>query len=110
MDASREIVGKTVLVTGAGRNLGRAIVLEFAARGANVIINVRSNQSEAETVANEARKLGAEALVALGDVGSVDAVNAVVAKAFERFGTIDIYVSNPAVRTLQSFFDLTPED
>ena len=48
------IAGKTLLVTGSGRNLGKAIVLEFAARGANVVINARSNAAEA----NESMECG----------------------------------------------------
>jgi 3-oxoacyl-[acyl-carrier protein] reductase len=50
---------KTILVTGSGRNIGRAIVLEFAARGANVIINSRTNETEARRVEHEAQALGA---------------------------------------------------
>jgi 3-oxoacyl-[acyl-carrier protein] reductase len=57
------IVGKTALVTGSGRNIGRAIVLELAARGANVIVNARSNAAEAEAVAKEAEGLGVRSLV-----------------------------------------------
>jgi len=53
------IEGKTALVTGSGRNIGRAIVLELASRGANVIVNARSNQAEADAVAKEAEALGA---------------------------------------------------
>ena len=54
--ASREFdfSGRTMLVTGSGRNIGRAIVLEFAGRGANVVINARTNVDEAEAVRAEA--------------------------------------------------------
>jgi 3-oxoacyl-[acyl-carrier protein] reductase len=51
------IAGKTALVTGSGRNIGRAIVLELAAHGANVIVNARSNKAEADAVAKEAKGL-----------------------------------------------------
>ena len=110
MDRAGEFAGKTVLVTGAGRNIGRAIVLEFAARGANVVVNARSNEAEAEAVAQEARALGAAALVTLGDVGDVDAVNDIVRRASQAFGRIDAYVSNAAVRPHQAVLDVTTEE
>ena len=53
------IAGKTLLVTGSGRNLGKAIVLEFAARGANVVVNSRSNAAEARQVAESQLKVAA---------------------------------------------------
>lgn len=106
----RDLEGKTALVTGSGRNLGRAILLEFAARGANVVINARSNRAEAEAVAGEARALGADALVALGDVGDGDAVRSIVGEALGRFPSIDISVSNVATRPHQDVLDVSPEE
>ena len=110
MDAARELEGRTALVTGAGRNIGRAIVLELAARGANVVVNARANRAEAEAVAEEARASGVSALVALGDVGDADAVQAIAQAALERFGRVDVYVSNAAVRPDRGFFEVTPEE
>ena len=110
VEAERDLEGKTALVTGSGRNLGRAILIEFAARGANVVVNARSNRAEAEAVAEEARALGADALVALGDVGEAGAVRALVGEALRRFSAIDIYVSNAATRPHQSVLDVSPEE
>ena len=110
METGRDLEGKTALVTGSGRNLGRAILLEFAARGANVVVNARSNRAEAEAVAAEARALGADALVALGDVGDPDAVRAIVGEAQRRFPAIDISVSNAATRPHQGVLDVSAED
>ena len=64
----KRLEGKTALITGSGRNIGRAIVLKLAAEGANVVINTRSNKDEAESVAEEARSLGANALPFIADV------------------------------------------
>ena len=110
METGRDLEGKTALVTGSGRNLGRAILLEFAARGANVVVNARSNRAEAEAVAAEARALGADALVALGDVGDPDAVRAIVGEAQRRFTAIDISVRNAATRPHQGVLDVSAED
>lgn len=61
---------KTALITGAGRNIGRAIALGLAEDGFNVVINGSSDRAAAEAVAAEARAKGVGALVAMGDVGS----------------------------------------
>jgi NAD(P)-dependent dehydrogenase (short-subunit alcohol dehydrogenase family) len=101
---------RTVVVTGSGRNIGRAIVLEFAARGANVVINARSNREETEAVAAEARAFGVEALVVLGDVSEVSIVDEMARAALEQFGRVDISVSNAARRLHTDFFTMTHED
>ena len=62
--------GKVALITGSGRNIGRATALKLAGEGANVVVNARSNQEEAESVAAEVRKLGVKALPILADVAN----------------------------------------
>ena len=74
IDKDLDFTGKTILVTGSGRNIGRAIVLEFAARGANVIINSRTNEAEARGVEHEAQALGAKTLVVMGTAGELQTV------------------------------------
>jgi NAD(P)-dependent dehydrogenase (short-subunit alcohol dehydrogenase family) len=109
-DGELDFTGKTVLVTGSGRNIGKAIILEFASRGANVIINSRSNVAEAEGVAHEAEALGAKALVVMGEAGNVETVAEMKRQAEAAFGHVDIYVSNAARRLSRSFFETTNED
>ncbi|MCH8350316.1 MAG: SDR family NAD(P)-dependent oxidoreductase, partial [Chloroflexi bacterium] len=58
MPPLNRLEGKVALVTGSGRNIGRATILKLAAEGANVVVNARSNEQEAESVAEEARALG----------------------------------------------------
>ena len=98
MDTELDFTGKTILVTGSGRNIGRAIILEFAGRGANVIINARSNRAEAESVASEARALGAETLIVMGEPADLAVVDELQQRAEAAFGHVDIYVSNAARR------------
>lgn len=63
--------GKVALVTGSGRNIGRATILKLDAEGADVVVNCRSNQQEAEAVANEARALGVKALSVVADASTM---------------------------------------
>ena len=65
------LAGRVALVTGSGRNIGRATVLEMARRGADVVVNARTNREEAESVAEEARAMGVRAIAVLADVGDV---------------------------------------
>lgn len=102
--------GRTALVTGSGRNIGKAILLELASRGANVIVNTRTNREEAEQVAAEAEALGAKAAIVLGAASEKATVEAMRDEAERRFGGVDIYVSNAARRLHKSFDETTDDD
>src|SRR5438874_13702701 len=85
-----KLEGKVALVTGSGRNIGRATVLQLAAEGANVVVNARSNEQEAQSVASEAEALGVKALPIIADVAKRSEVEAMAAKALSEFGRVDI--------------------
>jgi 3-oxoacyl-[acyl-carrier protein] reductase len=102
--------GKVALVTGSGRNIGRATVLKLAAEGANVIVNARSNEQEAQAVAREARDLGVKALPILADVGKRSELDAMAAKALSEFGRVDILINNAAVRPHKPLLQQTDAD
>jgi 3-oxoacyl-[acyl-carrier protein] reductase len=102
--------GRVALVTGSGRNLGRTTVLELARRGADVIVNARSNMAEAETVAVEARALGANAIALLADVGVEAEVNRMAEQALARFGRIDILINNAGFRGARPFAQMSTEE
>ena len=106
----KRLEGKTALVTGSGRNIGRAIILKLADEGANVVVNARSNKEEAESVAAEARDLGVEALPFLADVSDHQLVSNMFAAAAEKFGGVDILVSNAAIRPHKPFTELTLDE
>jgi 3-oxoacyl-[acyl-carrier protein] reductase len=105
-----KLENRVALITGSGRNIGRATALKFAAEGANVVINARSNEAEANAVAQEARALGVRALALLADVADRTQVDAMVDAALAEFGRVDILISNAAVRPAKAFVDLTQED
>lgn len=104
------LVGRTALVTGSGRNIGRATVLELARHGADVVVNTRSNRAEAEAVAAEAEALGVRAAVFVGDITDPETVRSLAAEARAAFGRVDIYVSNAARRLSKGFHETTDED
>jgi len=101
--------GHAAVVTGSGRNIGRAIVLALAARGCDVLVNTRAQRAEAEAVAAEARKHGVRAVVAVGDVGRRDDVRAIVTAAGE-LGVVDVVINNAAIRPKAPFLEMTDED
>jgi len=98
------------LVTGAGRNIGRTIVMELAGRGYNVIVNGLSNREAVESVAEEARAAGVEATPILADVGDPDAVRTLAEAALEAFGKVDVVVNNAAIRPQAAFLEMQEED
>lgn len=103
---TKELTGKVAIVTGAGRNIGRAIALALADGGASVVINVRGNRTEAEAVAREVEATGGQALVHVGDVADAAAVRAMADAAVKRFGRIDILVNNAALRREKPFGEM----
>jgi 3-oxoacyl-[acyl-carrier protein] reductase len=105
-----KLEGKVALVTGSGRNIGRATVLKLAAEGAHVVVNTRTNQAEADAVAQEARARGVKAIAVVADVARKDQVDAMVAKAMSEFGRVDILVNNAAIRPHKPFTEVTVQD
>jgi 3-oxoacyl-[acyl-carrier protein] reductase len=101
MAEDKELAGKVAVVTGAGRNIGRAIALQLAQAGASVVVNVRSNQAEAGGVVREIEAAGGKAMAALADVADPAAVEAMAQAAVKRFGRIDILVNNASLRREQ---------
>ncbi len=102
--------GKVALVTGSGRNIGRATVLKLASEGAHVVVNSRANQAEADEVVRAARALGVRAMAVLADVAQKNQVEAMAAKALAEFGRIDILINTVAIRPHKPFTELTVDD
>jgi 3-oxoacyl-[acyl-carrier protein] reductase len=107
---TQELSGRVAIVTGAGRNIGRAIALALADGGAAVVVNARSNVQEAQAVTGEIERAGGKAFAVIADVADPDAVASMVDDAASRFGRIDILVNNAAVRAEQAFEAMTLAD
>jgi 3-oxoacyl-[acyl-carrier protein] reductase len=102
--------GKVALITGSGRNIGRATALKLAGEGAHIVVNARTNQQEAEAVAREVRDRGVKALALLADVAKKSEVDAMVSRAMSEFGRVDILINNAAIRPHKPFTEATIED
>ncbi len=88
---------QTALVTGASRGIGRAIALELARHGANVVVNYAGNQERAEQVVAEIKELGTEAFALKADVANGEEVQVMVKETIAGFGRLDILVNNAGI-------------
>lgn len=107
MNTEKELSGRVALVTGAGRNIGRAMAKALAAGGAAIVVNVRSNKAEAEQVVREIERNGGKAIAAVADVADEKAVFAMVADAAKQLGRIDYLINNASLRQERLFEEMT---
>jgi 3-oxoacyl-[acyl-carrier protein] reductase len=106
-----ELRGKTAFISGAGRNIGRAIALELASRSCSLVLNGLGKRSDCEATADEARRLGAaDVMVAMGNVGDRAFMREMADGALKRFGSVDIVVNNAGVRPHTPFLDLSDDE
>ena len=110
MVESNPLKGKTALVTGAARNIGRAIALTLADTGANIVINTLQDREAAEEVSREVEALSAGSLVHVCDVRDRDAVRDMAEQAKATFGAVDIFISNASARGQVDFLDMEYDD
>jgi 3-oxoacyl-[acyl-carrier protein] reductase len=110
MVADKDLAGRVAIVTGSGRNIGRAIALALAGDGASVVVNARSNQKEADNVAHEIERGGGQAIAVTGDVADATAVQKIANAALPRFGRIDILINNAAIRREKPLDQLSYDD
>ena len=99
--------GKVALVTGAGKNIGRAIALTLARDGATVVVNGRSNSAAIEAVAEEIRAAGGKAMACLADVSREDAVGGMAEAIARQAGGVDILVCNAGLRRQTAFLEMS---
>ena len=94
----KELEGRVALVTGAARNIGRAIALDLADGGARVVVTALADKQGLDETVAEIAARGGEAIAVLADVTDEAAVAALVKSTLDRFGRLDVLVNNAAVR------------
>ena len=104
------LAGKVAIITGAGKNIGKAIVLALARDGAAIVVNGRGDRAIVEATAQEIRAAGGRALPYLADVSKPDAVAAMVDAAVKEFGGVDIAIGNAGLRRQTPFLQMNLEE
>ncbi|SES74249.1 3-oxoacyl-[acyl-carrier-protein] reductase [Oceanobacillus limi] len=89
--------GKSALVTGASRGIGRSIALELARQGANVAVNYAGSEAKAQAVVEEIEQLGVKAMKIQADVSNEDSVKEMIKSVVNEFGSLDILVNNAGI-------------
>jgi 3-oxoacyl-[acyl-carrier protein] reductase len=106
-DNEAELAGRVAIVTGAARNIGRAIACSLAAGGASVLVNANTSVDMANETVEMIRKAGGTAEVFIGDVTDPATVDAMVAEAVGRFGRLDVLVNNAAIRRETALLEMS---
>ncbi|MBT7370034.1 MAG: SDR family NAD(P)-dependent oxidoreductase, partial [Gammaproteobacteria bacterium] len=112
-----EFEGKVVVVTGAGRGLGRSHAIEFARRGARVVVNDLGGAVDgtgtgqtAQSVVNEILEQGGEAIANTGSVSSKEGAQTIIDDAMSRFGSVDIVVNNAGILRDKTFANVSVDN
>jgi 3-oxoacyl-[acyl-carrier protein] reductase len=104
---TQEFAGKIALISGSGKNIGRAIALDMARRGASVIVNGRSDKAAIDAVVGEINALGAQAVGVMADISVEADANRLASDAVAAFGGIDILVTNAGLRRQTPFLSMS---
>src|SRR3954452_18364434 len=107
-DAMIDLSGKSAIVTGGSRGIGRAIALRLATQGADVAFSYRGNEAAAKDTAAEIEKLGRKAVAIQGDATDPAAADALVKAALDAFGKVDILVNNAGITRDDLIMRMTP--
>lgn len=105
-----KLLGKTALITGASRGIGRAIAIEFAKEGANIVINYSKDDMGAEETLKILENIGIVAYKIKEDVSSFEGAKKIIDFTLKSFGKIDLLVNNAAKSTIGLFMDSSKEE
>lgn len=104
LEDEKQFAGRVALVTGASLGIGRATAIALGRAGARVVVNYRSHEAEADEVVQQIQSAGSEAVKFQADVSDQTAIEKMVAQTQERFGGLDIAVSNAAYSDREAFY------
>lgn len=104
------LTGKTALITGAGRGIGKAIAFKLAELGANIVINDISASDDADKTTEELVKAGTDAVCFKGDVRNYEEVEKIIKKTLDKFGKIDILINNAGITRDGLLMRMSEED
>lgn len=107
MNVPRDLEGKTAVVTGSSRRIGRAIAIRLAQAGASVVINAKASADRAEAVSREIKQFGVGSIAVMADITDPAAVKGMVDKTVVTFGGVDILVNTVALRRHKPLPDIT---
>lgn len=101
--------GRTAVITGSSRGIGRAIALELARRGAMLVINYIEHEEKAAQTRAEAERMGVRAEVVRANVASPDEARKMIALALDQFGSIDILVNNAGIVRDKTLWEMSDD-
>ncbi|MCB1022488.1 MAG: SDR family NAD(P)-dependent oxidoreductase, partial [Acidobacteria bacterium] len=104
------LAGKTALVTGSAKGIGRGIALELARRGCDVAVNDYKDEAGAQETARLISELGRRSVVVMGDVGSAADVDEMFRTTVQSFGRLHILVNNAGIQTWKPLLDLEEQE
>ena len=107
---NQRLTGKVAVVTGSGRGIGKGIALKLAQEGASVVVNYRKSEDEAEAVVKEIEQKGGKAAAIQADMSKVEEISQLFNQAVDRFGKLDILVSNAGIEHFGKLEEVTPEE
>ncbi len=106
----KRLEGKVAIVTGSSRGIGKGIVSKLAQEGAKVIVNYSSSPDKAKAVVDEIIQQGGEATAIKADMSKIAEIEQLIAQTVEKYGKLDILVSNAGIEHFGSFEEVTPEE
>ncbi|MEM1368421.1 MAG: 3-oxoacyl-[acyl-carrier-protein] reductase [Cyanobacteria bacterium P01_H01_bin.15] len=109
-DSCQFLKDKTAIVTGASRGIGRAIALELAAYGGNIVVNYARSSDAADAVVAEIEAVGGQAVAVGADVSQVEAADDLVAQTKAKFGRVDVLVNNAGIARDTLLIRMKPAD